>query len=129
MLPWPALRVGAPEPKNIPVLAVEENSSPSPAVPPAGGAVPEKAVSAPVTDSEVPVAVPITGVVSVGDVANTKAPVPCAPVEVTPSIVGWLVMVGAEMLGLVASTTLPVPVVAVMAVPAILNEFPVPPVS
>lgn len=30
--------------------------------------------------------VPRFGVTSVGEVANTKAPVPVAPVEVTPSI-------------------------------------------
>ena len=55
--------------------------------PPAGGAVPVSTESVPVRPTEVPVAAPKTGVTKVGLVAKTKAPVPVAPVEVTPSIV------------------------------------------
>ncbi len=41
----------------------------------------------PLRFSDVPVAAPSTGVTRVGVVANTKAPVPVAPVDVTPSTV------------------------------------------
>ena len=37
----------------------------------------------------VAVAAPKTGVTRVGEVAKTKAPVPVAPVEVTPSTIIW----------------------------------------
>ena len=45
-------------------------------------------------------------------------PVPVAPVEVTPSTVGWPVIVGLPMLGLEANTKLPVPVAPVLVTPS-----------
>jgi hypothetical protein len=45
------------------------------------------------------VGVPRVGVVSVGEVANTKLPDPVAPVLVTPSIVGCPVMLGDAIVG------------------------------
>ena len=72
----------------------------------------------------VAVAAPKIGVVNVGDELNTKLPVPVAPVDVTPSIVGWPDMVGA-----VSRTTLPDPVVSVIDVPLIFNTLPLPAVS
>lgn len=53
----------------------------------------------------VAVAAPKTGVVRVGVLANTRFPVPVAPVDVTPSIVGCPVIVGPA-----DKTMLPVPV-------------------
>jgi len=63
------------------------------------------------------VAVPL----NVGLALNTKLPVPVAPVEVTPSIVGCPVNVGALILGLVANTKLPVPVAPVEVTPSIVG--------
>ena len=73
--------MGAPEPKNSPKFDVDETLTPLPVVPPAGIAVPLNAVRAPVTDSDVPVAAPRTGVTSVGDVEKTRLVevVPVAP--------------------------------------------------
>ena len=73
-------------------------------------------MSAPVTARLVPAAAPIIGVTSVGLVANTKAPVPVAPVDVTPSIVGW-----PEIVGEVSNTNFPVPVAPVEVTPSIVG--------
>ena len=71
-----------------------------------------------VTDKLVALATPSDGVTSVGLVANTKAPVPVAPVDVTPSTTGWPLIVGALMVGLVPNTKAPVPVAPVEVTPS-----------
>ena len=53
------------------------------------------------------------GLVKLGELSNTNLPVPVAPVEVTPSMVGWPVMVGA-----LSNTNLPVPVAPVDVTPS-----------
>jgi len=57
----------------------------------------------------------------VGDEANTILPVPVAPVEVTPSMVGWPVMVGLAIDGEALNTKLPVPVAPVEVTPSMVG--------
>ena len=64
-----------------------------------------------------PVAVPMLGVVNVGELLNTISPVPVAPVGVTPSIVGCPLIVGVVIVGEASITNLvPVPVCDVIEV-------------
>jgi hypothetical protein len=68
--PCAAASVGAPEPKKIPRLETLDISKPAPATPPAGTAVPEKAATGPVADTEAAVTGPLTSALSSAGSAN-----------------------------------------------------------
>ena len=57
----------------------------------------------------------------VGAVSNTNWPVPVAPVDVTPSMVGWPVSVKLLTVGEALNTKLPVPVAPVDVTPSMVG--------
>lgn len=102
--PWAAVRVGAPEPQNIPKFEVVPNFTPEVVAPPAGVAVPVLTLTVPaVATAPVKVEVPVTAKFPV---AVTPASLSSTPSTVTPladvySLTVSTVNVGLDMVALV----------------------------